>query len=198
MSLSVVVGLVLADLTGLLARWRALSARSAAAMVVAPLLLVWGARVPRLSNPLVHDQIVNYSGYGGASLAVLKIGRTFEPYTWTLVSYGQEFPMVLRKGFHIPAASFLEQYDPSARAVPIPTPNIFVIVEKTPHRFQINTWARSFSRADLERRLQTWVHVYQASHRNLTVFFEDEHVRVYHITRSVAEMKEAIPETARP
>jgi hypothetical protein len=192
MAVAVLLGMVVADLVRLLAERGTMRKTTAAAVVVLPLLLLWGIRVPRLGDPLVRDQIVNYSGYGGAALAVLRIGRTFEPYTWTLVSYGQEFPMVLREGFHIPAATFLERYDPSAQVVPIPTPQVFVIVEKTAHPFQINSWARSFSRAGLEERLQTWIHVYQASHRNLRVFFEDEHVRVYQIERTPAEIDRAM------
>jgi hypothetical protein len=188
MALAVVLGVMASDLSGLLTRWRPLRQTTAASIVIAPLLLLWATRVPRLGNPLIHDQIVDYSGYGGTALAVLKIGHEYEPYTWTLVSYGQEFPMVLREGFHIPAATFLDQYDPSSATVPIPTPQIFVIVEKTPHPFQIDNWARAFSRTTLEQRLQTWVHVYQSSHRNLSVFFEDEHVRVYQIRRSPEEI----------
>jgi hypothetical protein len=192
MAMAVLIGMVLSDVVSLLAEKRAMKRTTAAAVVVLPLLVLWGIRVPRLGNPVIRDQIVNYSGYGGAALAVLRIARAFEPYTWTLVSYGQEFPMVLREGFHVPAATFLERYDPSAQVVPIPTPHVFVIVEKTAHPFQINSWARSFSRAGLEERLQTWIHVYQANHRNLRVFFEDEHVRVYQIERTPAEIDRAM------
>lgn len=192
MALAVLLGMMATDLSDLLVRWRPMRPATALAAVVAPLLLLWTPRIPRLGNPLIRNQLVDYSGYGGAALAVLKIGRELEPYTWTLVSYGQEFPMVLREGFHIPAATFLDQYDPSSATVPIPTPQIFVIVEKAPHPFQIDNWARAFSRTTLEQRLQTWVHVYQSSHRNLSVFFEDEHVRVYQIRRSPDEIAKAM------
>jgi hypothetical protein len=99
--------------------------------------------------------------------------------------------MVLRRGFHVPAADFLDRYDPTVRVVPIPTPDVFVIVEKRAHPFQINTWARQFSRTDLEERLQTWVQLYQATHVNLTVFYEDDDVRVYEIQRAPNEIAAA-------
>ena len=136
----------------------------------------------------MHNRLVNYSGYGGAALAVLNIERSFEPYTWTIVSYGQEFPMVLRRGFALPAADFLDRYDPTVRTVPIPTPSVFVIVEKKAHQFQINNWSRRFSRSGLEQRLQTWVQLYQATHANLSTFYEDDDVRVYQIERSPGEI----------
>ena len=112
-----------------------------------------------------------------------------EPYTWTIVSYGQEFPMVMRRGFHLSAVDFLERYDPTAPVVPIPTRHLFIIVEKTPHRFQINTWARRFSRTDLEQRLLTWVHLYQTTHGNMRVFLEDDNVRVYTIEQPAEETR---------
>ena len=97
--------------------------------------------------------------------------------------------MVLRRGFHLPASQFLDSYDPTLSVIPIPTPEIFVIVEKTPHSFEIANWARRFSRADLENRLQTWVYLYQTTHHNLRVFLEDDHVRVYQIERTPQEME---------
>jgi hypothetical protein len=172
-------------------------AATVAIAAAAVLVLGWTSRVPRLGDPVIHDRLVNYSGYGGTALAVLDIERSFEPYTWTIVTYGQEFPMVLGRGFHVPAADFLDRFDPSAAVLPIPTPDVFVIVEKTPHQFEINSWARQFRRADLEQRLQTWVHIYQTSHTNLRVYLEDEHVRVYRIQRSPLEIKQLAQRAVR-
>ena len=171
--------------------------RIAVASVAAVFGILWLSRVPLLSQPVMHDRIVNYSGYGTSALAVLRIERTLQPYTWTLVSYGQEFPMVLRRGFHVPAADFLTQYDPEAALLPIPTQHVFIVVEKTPHQFEINDWARRFTRADVEQRLQTWVHLYQATHANLRVFLEDENVRVYHIGRSQEELEALTRQASR-
>lgn len=99
--------------------------------------------------------------------------------------------MVMRRGFHLSAVDFLDRYDPQSAVLPIPTPNVFIIVEKTAHPFQINTWATRFSRTDLEQRLQTWAHLYQVTHKNMRVFLEDESVRVYQIERTPAEIDAA-------
>jgi hypothetical protein len=104
--------------------------------------------------------------------------------------------MVLGRGFHLAAADFLEQYDPEQRRLPIPTRYVFIAVEKVPHRFEINAWAARFSRADIERRLQTWCFLYQLSHRDMRVFLDDEHVRVYMIERSAADAR-TLAENAR-
>lgn len=94
--------------------------------------------------------------------------------------------MVLGKGFHLSASDFLERYDPAQAKLQIPTRYVFIAVEKNPHPFQINSWAKHFSRADVERRLETWCFLYQRSHRDMRVFLEDENVRVYVIEGGVS------------
>jgi hypothetical protein len=168
MSLAILLGIAIAEL----ARTRAWKP------VVAVLLVLWLWRVPVAG---ANDKLINYSGFSGTAQAVIDIQRNLEPFTWTLVTYGQEFPMVLGKGFHIAAADFLERYDPGNARLGIPTRYVFVAVEKTPHRFQINSWATKFSRSDLEQRLQTWCFLYQLQHRDMHVYRDDEHVRVYMI-----------------
>ncbi|MBV8518610.1 MAG: hypothetical protein JO197_14525 [Acidobacteria bacterium] len=183
MTLAILIGVAIAEL----ARTRV------AEIAVVALLVAWLWRVP-LSG--INDRLINYSGYGATAYAVLSIERSLEPFTWTLITYGQEFPMVLGRGFHLAAADFLEQYDPEQQRLPIPTRYVFIAVEKVPHRFQINAWAAKFSRADIEQRLQTWCFLYQLTHRDMRVFLDDEHVRVYMIERSAADVR-AIAENAR-
>ena len=150
--------------------------------VTAILVALWMVTVP-LSG--VQDKLINYSGYSATAYAVLEIQRKHEPFTWTLVTYGQEFPMVLGRGFHLAAVDFLDQYDPAAGKLTIPTPYVFIAVEKNPHPFQINTWSSRFSREDIERRLQTWCFLYQLNHRDMRVFLDDANVRVYMIERAL-------------
>jgi hypothetical protein len=153
------------------------------ARVTVPALgvLLWCATLPNLYGTEMRDRVLDYSGYGATTEAVLRIARELEPFTWTLVSYGQEYPMVLGRGFHINAADFVEQYDPTEARLRVPTPRVFIAVEKTPHRFEIDNWSKRFGRAAVEERLQTWCSVYGLTHRNMRVWLDDEHVRVYEI-----------------
>lgn len=187
MSTTILVGMVAVEVAS---RVRSLlRVRIAVAMAALVLGILWTSRVPLMSDPVIQERIVNFSGYSGSTLAVLRIERALEPYTWTLISYGQEFPMVLKRGFHMTAADFLDRYDPSLSVIPIPTPHVFIVVEKTPHRFQIETWARRFSRSEVQQRLQTWVYLYQTTHKNVRVFLEDATVRVYQIERTPEELE---------
>jgi hypothetical protein len=148
-------------------------------------LVAWLTRVP-LPESLRGD-LLNYSGYGSASLAVVEIAHHYEPYTWTLVSYGQEYPMVLGRGFHMTAAQFLDRYDPASPELQIPTRYVFLLTERVPHRFEVRDWRTKFTRAEVEQRLETWCAVYRATHDDLKLFLDDGNVQVFEIARSQAE-----------
>ncbi|HEY0160825.1 MAG TPA: hypothetical protein VGF28_26310 [Thermoanaerobaculia bacterium] len=165
------------------------------AYAVAPALavLLWLATTPNLFAAPMRARLLDYSGYGATAYAVLRIAQQHEPFTWTLVSYGQEYPMVLGRGFHLNGADFLEEFDPAESPLRIPTPHVFIAVEKTPHRFQIDNWATRFDRASVEERLQTWCMVYGLTHRNIRVYMDDENVRVYEIRSPVNRLAEAAP-----
>jgi hypothetical protein len=146
---------------------------------------LWLACVPLPSS--LRDRILNYSGYGSASLAVVEIAHEYEPYTWTLVSYGQEYPMVLGRGFHVTATDFLDRYDPATPELQIPTRYVFVLTERVPHHFEVQDWRSRFTRGDVERRLETWCQLYRATHDDLRLFLDDGNVQVFQISRSQAE-----------
>ena len=186
MALAVLTGVALFEIA------RTRIARFANVAIVA-LLAVWLVRVPVAE---ANDRLINYSGYSATAYTVLDIERRLEPFTWTLVTYGQEFPMVLGKGFHLPAADFLDQFNPEEPRLRIPTRHVFIVVEKEPHHFEINTWASRFSRGNLQQRLQTWCYLYQLSHRDIRLYHDDAQVRVYVIERSDAEVRK-IAEEAR-
>jgi hypothetical protein len=157
--------------------------RRAYPLVPALAIVLWLATTPNLLGQPMRARLLDYSGYGATTYAVLRISQRHEPFTWTLVSYGQEYPMVLGRGFHLNGVDFLEQFDPAESPLRIPTPHVFIAVEKTPHRFQINNWATRFDRASVEERLQTWCMVYGLTHRDIRVFLDDENVRIYEIRK---------------
>ncbi len=146
-------------------------------------IAAWLVTIPNLAGGFMRGKLLDYSGYGATTYAVLKMSSQLEPYTWTLVSYGQEYPMVLGRGFHLSGADFLEHYDPAENPLRIPTPYVFIAVEKKPHRFQINNWSARFDREAIEERLSTWCTLYHMTHRDMRVWLEDDNVRVYAIER---------------
>ena len=145
-------------------------------------IAAWCATIPNITASAMRARLLDYSGYGTTAYAVLRISQRLEPFTWTLVSYGQEYPMVFGRGFHLNASDFVEQFDPTEGKLRVPTPHVFIAVEKNPHRFEIDNWSKRFGRAAVEERLQTWCTVYAMTHRNIRVWLDDENVRIYEIT----------------
>jgi hypothetical protein len=176
MTVAVLVGVAV---TAVAARVPARAQFGVAAIVV----VAWFATLPNLFGPAMRARLLDYSGYGETTYAVLRISQELEPFTWTLISYGQEYPMVLGRGFHLNGADFVEEFDPAESPLRVPTPHVFIAVEKKPHRFQINNWSARFDRGAVEERLQTWCLVYGLTHRNIRLFLDDENVRVYEIDR---------------
>ncbi|HEX8255468.1 MAG TPA: hypothetical protein VF846_20175 [Thermoanaerobaculia bacterium] len=176
LTIAVLLGVVVAAIAARLPR---------RAYAIAPVLAIvlWLATTPNLHSDSMRARLLDYSGYGTTAYAVLRISQRHQPFTWTLVSYGQEYPMVLGRGFHLNGVDFLEQFDPAESPLRIPTPHVFIAVEKTPHHFQINNWSTRFDRASVEERLQTWCMVYGLTHRDIRVFLDDENVRIYEIRK---------------
>jgi hypothetical protein len=157
--------------------------KRAYAITPAVAIVLWLATTPNLYSDAMRARLLDYSGYGATTYAVLQITQRLQPFTWTLVSYGQEYPMVLGRGFHLNGVDFLEEFDPAESPLRIPTPHVFIAVEKKPHHFQINNWSTRFERAAVEERLQTWCMVYGLTHRDIRVFLDDENVRIYEIRK---------------
>jgi hypothetical protein len=174
MSVAVLLGSVIAALASRLPQ------RMRTAMPILA-IAVWCATIPNITAAAMRARLLDYSGYGTTTYAVVRISQRLQPFTWTLVSYGQEYPMVLGRGFHLNAADFVEQFDPTEPRLRVPTPHVFIAVEKTPHHFQIDNWSKRFDRAAVEERLQTWCTVYGLTHRNLRIWLDDENVRIYEI-----------------
>jgi len=172
------------------ARGKILSRRIGRIGIGALLMLVaglWLNRIPAFDRAALRDTLADRTVYGAIPRVVLEIERMLEPFTWTMVTYGQEFPQVWGRGYHMQGSKFLGQYDPVDRDLAIPTRYVFIVVEKRPHPFQIRAWAKNFTRTDIENRLQAWCVLYQTSHRDMKVFLDDDNVRIYVVQRSKAE-----------
>jgi len=182
MAVAAILGVAVSVIAGLVPqrRW--------APAIPAIALAAWIFTMPNLFGAAMRGKLLDYSGYGETALAVVKLSHDYEPFTWTLVTYGQEYPMVLGRGFHVTAADFLERFDPAESTLPIPTPLVFIAVEKKPHRFQINTWSARFDRGAIEERLQTWCTLYRMTHKDMGIWLEDGNVRIYAIRRPPREM----------
>ena len=94
--------------------------------------------------------------------------------------YGQEFPMVLGRGFHLAAADFLDRSIPrDAQAARFRRRTSSSPSRRTRIASRSTPGPRASTAPTLEQRLQTWCLLYQLNHRDMRVFLDDENVRVY-------------------
>lgn len=132
--------------------------------------------------------------YGTFARIVGEIRRTFPPLEWTVVSTVEDYSKILRdRGWHLNAQDFLKQYNPYQRDLDIPTPYIFLFVEKKPFGFSSNPQFSRDLRQDLERRLSEWANLYSIGHNDIAVYYEDWDVLVYLITREERLMRKPPP-----
>jgi hypothetical protein len=112
-------------------------------------------------------------------VAVYRIRKEFQPFTYTIVSNVQQFAQVIGKGFHINTYKFLLDYKPASEYIPIPTDYIFIFVENVPKKYMGlgEFWFRW--RIDHMMALKSWIIQYGATHKNIRLWFSNDQVEIY-------------------
>ena len=118
--------------------------------------------------------------YEYRSLAELyyQISRHYQPLQWTIVSNVEDYSKVLTKGWHVNGKEFLARYNPHERVIGIPTPYVFIFVEKVPLQTDRADQGHGV-RHDEQRRLREWVFTRTVEFQDLTLYYEDDAVLVY-------------------
>lgn len=118
---------------------------------------------------------------------VYRIQDTFPTFSYTIVSYVQEFPQVISKGYHINTQDFLQIYNPLDKKLNIPTEYIFIFIEKTPKEFggTGEYWYRW--RRDIMLKLNDWIAIYSQNHDNIKLWYSSQWVDAYIIDNRTYE-----------
>jgi hypothetical protein len=159
-------------------------------LLLLPLLLtgtLWAVQFPVPQPPRYEHEVLARLG--------LEIKRRYPPLEWTVVSLAEDFSKVFRdRGWHMNAGDFLATYDPYDPDPRMPTPYVFLFVEKRLYpQSSDGTLNRPGVRRDLERRLHEWANIYGLLHSGLTIYHEDWDVIVYLI--ETTQRQERAPET---
>ena len=123
--------------------------------------------------------------YNEAVEVLYKIKSSYQPYTWTWISYDEGLPQVLGSGWYLQSQYFADNYAPEIfkydRDQPhlgLPTPHVFIIVEKFPYA-STGTAKSLISRSADARALIEWINRYSQTHSNVTAYYEDDQMAVY-------------------
>lgn len=107
------------------------------------------------------------------------IRQHYPPLEWTLVSTVEDYSKAMRTGWHMNVAEFLGRYTPSEANLELPTPYMFLYVEKKLFGASSDRRVMTVSvRHDQQRRLAEWSNVYHLYHENLSIYYEDQDVLV--------------------
>jgi hypothetical protein len=148
--------------------------------------------------------------YEAAARVSQSIANQFHRNEWLVVSPFQELAFVYGQGWHTELSSFVSDFRPQqvskpGFAFPFDVPDVFFFVEKRPLRVgspvgsQGLVWryapaeggrywssfqyGDALERATLEYRAAELLDAYSQSHRDLSIFYQDDDLIVYHLTR---------------
>ena len=121
----------------------------------------------------------------------LRISRTFRPTEWMIVSQEEGYALVYGKGYHLMMQDFLAWYNPEEKKLTrwvngtpevLVTPDIFIYEEKRIFRADLETLNKIYERREREKaELAAWLRRYRACHDNISIFYEDDDLRIWHI-----------------
>jgi hypothetical protein len=119
-----------------------------------------------------------------SSYYVYKIEDTFQPFSYTVVSYLEGFPLLVSHGYHMNTQDLLTTCSPLKNRLDIPSELVFIFVENAPVRYQGSGeyWFRW--RADVMLKLKDWIVLYGARHRNLRLWRQSKNLQIYLIDNS--------------
>jgi len=188
-AIGVAAGLVLNGLADLSPRRLNVIGLAAAGLTVASFLLINPPK-PIIPYKMEWDsQIDQY----------LKIRDSFRPKTWMIVSPAREgYSLVVGSGIHMDMTQFLDDYDPSKwpltpygqSAFNPNIPNdVFLFYQKEVFKVSETNSVYPLLASEYEQRetdkerLDLWIEEQRKVNPNLTIWSEDEHLRVYRLHR---------------
>lgn len=150
--------------------------------------------------------------YDAAAENYLKIKNTFPVMDWTIIGPNEQLAQALGVGWHSDVLRFIQKYslqqaqDPEFQ-IPIPTHHIFAYTEKWPLNFErmvtekdaqlelepegddafMQYYKNKDQRAILQAKTIAWFDTYYKNHQGVTIFYEDDKMRIYHIQHEPPE-----------
>ncbi len=139
---------------------------------------------PKWSNSKLFWSNINGIEYTSIPSIILKIYKNNRPFSWTVISYTQEYAKVSNKGYHINSQTFILKYNPKAKNLRIPTNKIFIFIENFPNPYMgMKEWFYRW-RGQIQSLLKNWIAIYSSTHNNIKLYYKTKTVTVYEIDNS--------------
>lgn len=125
----------------------------------------------------------------------LRISQEFRPTEWLIVMPEEGYALSMGRGWHMMLGDFLNWYNPedrrltrlnNGRAEILSTRDIFIFKEKNVLRVNVAGAEKVLEeiyqrRLGEYRMLDQWVEKYGATHNNMSIYYEDRDIQVFHI-----------------
>lgn len=123
----------------------------------------------------------------------LKINKMLRPTEWLIVSPEEDYAVILGTGYHLEPQYLIKWYDPSEEKLTrndsdevLSIPDIFIYYEKNVFTTSFENWKQKYeAREQLKPELKKWIETYEENHDNLSKFYEDENLIIYHIHQNL-------------
>jgi len=141
--------------------------------------------MPAEPYKMMHDAMVNQ---------YLKIADEFTPTSWLMVSNEEGYALALGKAWHMHLSELVDNYSPETRQIVkisggstevLETEDIFLFVEKIVFEPPANLDIKVLldNRKVYYQKIEDWVKTYSSQHNNISVYYEDENIKIYHINQ---------------
>jgi len=138
------------------------------------------------SPPLVIEGAAK-AEYDTVALTIYDIKEKHLAYTWTIVGTPEVLPHILGRGWYLNGDYFLQNYapetyhyDPQEPEFSVPTEHVYIMIEKNVYAAPF-TAEGLYQRVEMEQGLWDWCRAYEQSHDNITTYYEDDDIIIYHI-----------------
>lgn len=146
------------------------------------LAIMYYKPIPSLPYKMQYDAEINQ---------YLRITNEFSSAGWTLVSHDEGYDLALGKGWHINLRDFLTWYDPqkaklvrnvNGKEEPLITKELFIFNQKKLFVVDIIGLEKMMDQRlkDYEE-LELWIVKYKEYHNDLSVYYEDSDIIIYHL-----------------
>lgn len=133
----------------------------------------------------------------------LNISNNFQQTQWMLIGAEDYYALVLGRGHHVQLEYLLNNYDPTSIKITnkngdkngeISLPDIFLVYEKKMYRAQVKA-IEGIMNPIYDNRMKKyagiaeWIKEYSAIHKNISVYYEDADLKIYHIHQEKSHKK---------
>jgi hypothetical protein len=177
---------------GVLARTLGPRASGVSRLVVAVVVAAAVMMSPRYVDDAAYRRFATSLELLDLSYYVYQIEDTFQPFSYTVVSYPEGFPLLISSAYHMNTLDLLTTISPIKRQIDIPSELIFLFVENAPvsNPGAGEYWYRW--RPDIMLKLKEWIVMYGAYHKNLRLWKQSKYLQVYMIDNRKASADDAL------